>query len=161
MKTLISLAALWLICIYITPAQAALTGTVTITGAVPTACAIIVLPAVGASSIMDISLGDTNRLVATVTETCNDPDGYTVSVAGTNSGDHTGLFIDTVSLDSHPFTINYNGSSVPSGGVVTNTTAPGIGVSKPVRITYGSDNTLTSTAAFTYVEILTFTIAAK
>ncbi len=143
------------------PVQAALSGSVTLTGAVPALCAIVVLPSAGATGITDISAGDTNRTIATVTETCNDPDGYTITMVGANSGNHTGKFVDSVSGAQHAFTITYNGSAVPIGGVVTNTSGPGIGLARTVRITYGVDTSLPSTAGFTYGETLTFTIAAK
>jgi len=147
--------------VYTTIARAATTGTVTVNGQVPAVCAVVVTQEAGASNITDISLGDSNRLIATVNENCNDPDGYTMTVVGTNSTDHTGLFRDSVSNDTHPFTITYNSVAVAAGGVVTNSNAPGHNVDKTVHISYGSDNTLTPSAAFTYAETLTFTIAAK
>jgi hypothetical protein len=143
------------------PAFAAPTGQVTITGNVPIACDLIVQQEAGASSIPDISAGHVDRHIATVTETCNSPDGYTVTMTGANSGDHTGMFVDNVSTDSHPFTIKYNGVSVPPGGVVTDSTLTVFGVQKPVDITYPADETLTGTVADTYEETLTFTISAK
>lgn len=142
-------------------AVAAPMGQVTITGNVPIACDIEVQQDLGATNIPDISAGDTNRQVATITETCNSPDGYTVTVVGTNSGDHAGLFVDIVSGDSHPFTIRYNGNSVPPGGLVTDNTAPAFNVQKIVDITYAADDTLTGTVAATYEETLIFTMLAK
>lgn len=141
--------------------QAAQVGTVTVNGAVPLACNIVVTSEAGASNIADISAGDNDRLIATVTESCNDPDGYTVTVAGSNSGDHNGLFIDSVSSDSHPFLIAYNGVPVPAGGLVTDAIAPVNNLNRDVRISYGSAPLLTPTVGFTYAETLTFTIAAK
>lgn len=143
------------------PATAATTGQVTITGNVPIACDLLVQQEPGADNIPDISAGHVNRHVATVTETCNSPDGYTVTVTGSNSGDHTGMFVDVVSADSHPFTISYNGTSVPPGGIVTDSTVPVFGVQKNVDITYPADETLSGTVANTYEETLTFTISAK
>lgn len=142
-------------------ATAATTGQVTITGNVPIACDLLVQQETGADNIPDISAGHTNRHVATVTETCNSPDGYTVTLTGSNSGDHTGMFVDIVSTDSHPFTISYNGISVPPGGIVTDSTTLTFGVQKNVDITYPADETLTGTVANTYEETLTFTISAK
>jgi hypothetical protein len=142
-------------------AVAASTGQVTITGNVPISCNLAVQQDEGAVSIPDISAGDTNRQIATVTETCNSPDGYTVTVVGTNSGDYTGLFVDSVSSDTHPFTIRYNGVAVPPGGIVTDATAPAFDVQKTVDITYAADSTLTGTVADTYQEILVFTMSAK
>jgi len=141
--------------------QAALTGTVTINGKVPAVCDIVVTPEAGASNITNIAAGDTNRVVATVNENCNDPLGYTVTVVGTNSSDHTGLFRDSVSNDTHPFTITYNSIAVPSGGIVTNVNAAGINLNRTVSISYNANPALTPSAGFTYAETLTFTIAAK
>jgi hypothetical protein len=142
-------------------ATAAPTGQVTITGNVPIACDLLVQQETGADNISDISAGHANRHVATVTETCNSPDGYTVTLTASNSGDHTGMFVDIVSTDSHPFTISYNGISVPPGGIVTDSTTLTFGVQKNVDITYPADETLTGTVANTYEETLTFTISAK
>lgn len=143
------------------PAGAAQVGTVTVNGAVPIACDVIVTPEAGASNIADISAGDTDRAIATVNENCNDPDGYTVTVVGTNSGNHTGRFVDSISADGHDFTIKYDGNAVPMGGVVTDSNAPGIGLGKTVEISYAANPNLTATTGFTYAETLTFTIAAK
>lgn len=142
-------------------AIAATTGQVTITGNVPIACSLLVQQESGADNIPDISAGHASRHVATVTETCNSPDGYTVTLAGTNSGDHTGMFVDVISTDSHPFTISYNGISVPPGGIVTDSTTLTLGVQKNVNIAYSADETLTGTVANTYEETLVFTISAK
>lgn len=142
-------------------ANAAPTGTVTINGQVPAVCDVIVTPQAGAANIADISAGDTNRVVATVNENCNDPDGYTMTVVGTNSSDNTGLFVDAVSGDTHPFTIAYDSVSVPPTGIVTDVNAAGINLDKSVQITYASDGTLTPSAGYTYAETLTFTISAK
>lgn len=142
-------------------AAAAQTGQVTITGSVPILCDLEVQQEAGAVSIPDISAGATNRHVATVTETCRSIDGYTVTVRGTNSGDHTGMFVDTVSTDSHPFTIRYNGVPVSPGGVVTDSAIAVFSVQKTVDITYPADATLTGTVADTYEETLTFTMSAK
>lgn len=142
-------------------AHAAQSGTVTLTGKVLQACNIIVTAAAGASNIADISAGDTDRAIATVNESCNDPSGYKVEVKGSHSGDHTGLFVDTISGDSHPFSIRYGGSPVSSGGIVTDVTVPGINLDKDVRISYDADAGLTPSSGFTYGETLTFTITAK
>ncbi len=148
-------------CLFSPLATAATTGEVTITGNVPIACDLLVQQEAGADNIPDISAGHTNRHVATVTETCNSPDGYTVTVTGSNAGDHTGMFVDIVSSDSHPFTIRYNGISVPPGGIVTDSTAPAFEVKKNVDITYPADETLSGSVANTYEETLTFTISAR
>jgi hypothetical protein len=143
------------------PAMGATVGQVTITGNVPIACDIVVVDEPGAANITDISTGATNLLVATVTEICNDPDGYTVTMVGTNSGDHTGEFVDTVSGDNLPFTVRYNSIAVPVGGVVTDSSTVAASLDRPVDITYAADDTLTGSVSDTYEETLTFTISAK
>ena len=149
------------LCLVCLPAVAATTGQVTITGNVPIACSLDVQQEPGAVGIPDISAGFTNLRVATVTETCNSPDGYTVTVRGVNSQDHTGMFVDSVSSDSHPFTVAYDGVSAPPGGVVTNSATFALNVVKPVDITYPANATLTGSISDTYEETLVFTIAAK
>jgi hypothetical protein len=151
----------FLFCLFLLPfrSEAATQGTVTLTGRVPQACDIVVTTEAGATNIADISAGDTDRLIATVNESCNDPQGYTVTVVGTNSGDHTGTFREPGG-DEHPFTLKYDGVAV-SSAIVTDVNAPGINLDKEVRISYGTDATLTPTAGFDYAETLTFTVAAK
>ena len=148
-------------CLACPPAAAAPTGQVTITGSVPLVCSLEVQEEPGAASIPDISVGHTNRHVATVTEICNSPDGYTVTVRGVNSGDHTGMFVDSVSSDSHPFTVAYDGVSAGPGGIVTNSASTAFNLLKKVDITYPANTTLTGTVSDTYEETLIFTIAAK
>jgi hypothetical protein len=148
-------------CLACLPAAAAPTGQVTITGSVPIVCSLELQQEPGAAGIPDISAGHTNRHVATVTETCNSPDGYTVTVRGVNSGDHTGLFVDSVSGDSHPFTVSYDGVSAASGGLVTNSASTAANLQKTVEITYPANVALTGAVSDTYEETLVFTISAK
>ncbi len=140
-------------------AKAASAGSVTITGKVPVSCNIAVAAASGASNIADISQGGTNLLVATVTENCNDPSGYSVTLAGTNSASYTGLFKDSVSNATQAFTVTYNGSTV-SSATLTDVAAPA-NVAKDVRITYAANPNLTGSVGYTYAETLTFSITAK
>lgn len=161
MKTGVKFCLVFIVFLGAIPAVAADSGNVNITGSVPVSCDLDVAAEAGASNIANIASGDTNRLVATVTETCNASSGYSVTLLGTNSTNHTGLFIDSVSTDSHPFTLNYNGSAVNAGGVVTDVAAPTDGVDKSVRISYGSNAGLTGSVAPTYTETITFTITAK
>lgn len=147
--------------------RAATVGTITINGNVPIVCEITVTSSTsggvnGTENIGDISLGGTDIAVATVNEKCNDPDGYTVTIAGTNSTDETGLLTDTVSGDTHPFSVTYDNVAVSSPTVAdVGAISTGVDTSKVVEITYAVDASLTGTVASTYTETLTFTIAAK
>ena len=142
-------------------AVGATTGQVRLTGSVPLLCELSVQQEPGAIDIPDISAGHTGRHIATVTENCNSPSGYTVTVSAANTSDHTGQFVDTVSNDAHPFTLSYNGIAVNPGGVVTDNPSVAVNVQKNVTITYPEDPTLTGAVASTYEETLTFTISAK
>lgn len=152
---------LWAACFICQSAVAAGTGDITITGNVPILCSLDVQQEPAAVSIPDISAGHANRHIATVTENCNSPDGYTVTMRGVNAGDHTGMFVDAISTDSHPFTIAYDGVTVGPGGVVTDSASTAFNRVKPVDISYPANNTLTGSISDTYEETLVFTIAAK
>lgn len=142
------------------PAFAAKTGEVKITGSVPVSCDITVQQESGAVGIPDISIGATNRAVAIVTESCNSQSGYRVSLTTTNGKSYTGLFVDTASGDKQPFTINYGGTTVTQS-VVTDSAATASGLQKPVTISYAANPKLTGTTSATYTETLTFTISAR
>ena len=143
-------------------AQAATTGDVLVTGSVPIACDLEVTRETGAIDIPDISAGDTDRHIGTVTETCNSPNGYTVSLVTANFvSDPQGKFVDTVSTHWHPFDIKYDGVLVDASGIVTDSSTVAVGLQKPVEITYTPNPDLAGTVTPTYQETLTFTISAK
>ena len=159
MKTAITACATVLL--LAAPVFAATTGQVKITGNVPVACDLEINTEPGASNITDLSVGHPNLHVAVAVETCNDPDGYIVTMGGGNSASHEGKFVDAVSGDEHPFTVTYNGVNVSAGGVVTDSSTVAVNLQKPVHITYPADASLSGTVADTYEETLTFTISAK
>lgn len=137
------------------------TGHLKINGKVPELCELNVKATPKSKDILDISRGDTNRLVGYVYEKCNDANGYTVTMVSRNAGDFTGLFIDSESKSSHAFAVAYNGK-LAKRNVVTDSKTPAVDfIEKPVTITYGANTNLASSETFTYSEMLTFTIAAK
>lgn len=132
---------------------------ITITGTVPIVCQISVA-GTGNEDIADLTQAQTDLNVATVTENCNDPDGYTVTIDPTNTTDHTGKFVDSVSGDENPFTIKYNDVAL-SGTTITDTAGTANDVDKSVKISYAANSSLTGSVSNTYAETLTFTITAK
>ena len=134
-------------------------GSLTIAGKVPLSCNIAVTPTSDASHIADLSQGNAGLLVATVSENCNDPNGYSVSIAGANSASFTGLFKDTASHAALPFSVTYDGATV-SSATVTNALAPA-NTAKDVRIAYAATANLSGSAGYTYAETLIFAITAK
>ena len=148
-------------CLLCVPGLAATIGEVTITGVVPIQCGIAVQQEAGAVNIPDISAGNTGLQVATVTEDCNSPVGYTVTMQGVNSGNNTGLFVDAVSSGTQPFTVTYGGVSVGAGGIVTDSATTAFNRISPVAIAYSAKSTLIGSISASYAETLTFTVTAK
>lgn len=136
------------------------TGDVTIRAQVPLDCNIAIEDKPG-TLIDDLSAGATNLLVAEVTEVCNDPDGYVVSVESGRTGLHKGEFFEPTLSATHEFDIYYNGTLVDMDKIGREETSVTTGTISPVTITYLEDRTLPATAAHTYVETLVFTIAPK
>jgi hypothetical protein len=160
---LIVLAALFIAA----PAFAQLTGTLNLAGQVGKNVAIVVTPNAAASAL-DLSdssytTSGTALTVASVNEKSNF--GYDVTVYSANSGQ----LIDSVSSDAMNYALTYNGVDIgqpPSSATPLNITnsavrTGGLGVDKSVGIYYTPDAALTASAAFTYVDTLTFTISAK
>jgi len=101
---------------------AATTGSLTISGTIPAATSITVNPSVGYSSL-DLVNGETNKVVAVVTEKNNTLLGYSVTLASSNSGllkngtlgsiNYTAKYNNViVTLSSTPQTITTQGSQV-------------------------------------------------
>lgn len=135
-------------------------GNVTIQAKVPLDCNILIENKSGIL-IDDLSEGASDLLVAEVTEVCNDPDGYVVSVESARTGLHKGEFLEPTLNAKHEFDIYYNGSLVVVDKIAREETGVTTGTVSPVTITYLEDRTLPATAAHTYVETLKFTIAPK
>ncbi len=112
------------------------------------------------ASGLNLEASQTNLLVATVTEKCNRPGGYTVSVQSANLGSLKGMEGNT---DTVAYTMTYGGAAISltaGGATVTpdgTKTGPS-GISKEVRISYTGNDFLTED---TYTDTLTFTIAAE
>ena len=144
------------------PAQAATEGTLNLSGSIAAACSIVVTPTAAASSL-DLVAGETDTNVATVSENCNDADGYTVTVeTDTFAGSSATLQgPETYQAD---FSIKYDGAGVTFTAAdtpvtVTDSVDPTDGDNDvPVLINIASE---AAYVAGTYSAVLTFTIAAK
>ncbi|MGK5088446.1 fimbrial protein [Bdellovibrionota bacterium FG-2] len=138
--------------------QAATTGTITLSGAVAAATAIVVTPAAGYNAL-DLSTTQSNLNVATVREINNTTLGYTVKVASTNAG-----LLKNGTLGSVTYTAQYNSSGFTLSATpqTVTTSAPAnsiVNVTKPLTVSY------TGTAAEnlmqgSYSDTLTFTITS-
>ena len=141
------------------PAIAATTGSITISGTVPAATAIVVTGSTGYNNL-DLAATATNLQVATVNETNNTTNGYTVTVASTNAGQ-----LKNGTLGSVTYTAKYNSTAFTlsnAAAQVTNAPAANaiVNVSKPLTISYTGAAAGTLMTG-TYSDTLTFTIAAN
>ena len=145
-----------------TNANAATEGTLNLSGSIAAACSIVVTPTAAASAL-DLVSGETDTNVATVSENCNDADGYTVTVETDTFGSGSARLQgpETYTAD---FSIKYAGSAVTftvadTPVTVTDTTDPTDGDNDEAVLI-----NIASAAAYvagTYSAVLTFTIAAK
>lgn len=137
-----------------------------LSGAVPPILELSVQGSGGASTLTPSS-NTSGEQIAVVFETCNDADGYTVTMVSTN-GDgadaNTGVLLGTDEGETLTYTVSYNESAISltdGTAVVTDasskTAASGVG--KILRVTY--DGSSSNLAADTYTDTLTFSIAAK
>ena len=139
-------------------AHGATTGSITISGSVPVATAIVVTSVTGYNNL-DLTASPVNLTVANVREINNTANGYTVTLASTNAGQ---LKNGTSAL---AYTAKYNNVTVTlSATATTVTTSPPstavVNVVKPFTVSYTGAAAETMTAG-TYSDTLTFTIAAN
>jgi spore coat protein U-like protein len=142
-----------------TPAFAASTGNLDLSGTVAAACDVTVSP-VPIASNLPLSSTQVDLLVGSVSETCNDANGYTLTAQSSNS---SALLPAGGGTDSVPYTFRYDGTirSLTGGAAeVTNVSAPtgAAGVSKSIQLSYANPGFI---AADTYTDTIVFTIAAK
>ena len=147
-------------------ASAQVSNTLSLSGDVATLLALAIAPS-GADSL-DLEGGAVNdATIATITEFCNDADGYTVSVTSANGqalGTNVGILQGGDHSENAEYTLKYDNSPVSLlGGTATvtnsNDKTVAAGVSRSLKITY--DESSSNLAADTYTDTLTFTITAK
>ena len=145
-----------------TPAFAASTGDLDLSGSVVAACDVSVTPVAGVADNLPLTSAQSGLNVGSVNETCNDADGYTVTAQSANSSVLQPL--GPTSTDSVAYTFSYNGTGVDlsSGAAMTVTDASAPtgsgGSSNLVDISYANPGFI---EADTYTDTITFTIAAK
>ncbi len=147
-------------------AQAATSENLNLSGSVASILSIAVSANATASGL-GLTSSTAGSDIGVVTETCNDADGYTVSVTSANGVTQSaanGVLIGGSHSETLSYSLTYNSSAVTfvnGVGEVTNVnekTAAG-GVAKTVQIIY--DPTSSNLAADSYSDTLTFSIAAK
>lgn len=129
-------------------------GIVNLNGAVALVCSISISSSGATTTFANMAQGTSATLIGTVTEICNDVNGYKVTLSTTNNANFKGSATSALI----PYTLTYNGSAVTfASGSATLTpsgsrTTP-LGVSKALNLTFPSgfytsdsyDDTLTIT----------------
>jgi hypothetical protein len=153
----------------VTQVGAATQGSIPLSGTVGTVCSITVNQQAGATTLT-LTASQTNLLIATATENCNDHNGYFVTVmsrnAGTPAGQGKAFLGGAVSgnPDKVPYTISYAGTTLTldatgaARGKDTTFKTTGQGVTSNVTITYTGVSNL---GADTYSDTITLTIGGK
>ena len=144
----------------------ATSGNLGLSGSVPVILELTVNPTAAATTLTPS--GDVSSVsIGTVVESCNDADGYTVSVSSSNGvtdSANTGVLTGATAGEDLAYTLSYGGANVSfSSGSATVTDviakSSADGDVKDVLITY--DGSSSNLAADSYSDTLTFTIAAK
>ncbi len=133
-------------------AQASNTGTIRLQGTVQDVCQVSVTDA-GVN--LDLEAGERAREVATINETCNDYDGYTISFASSNKGKLKSN--DGVTID---YTIDYDKSRNARLNRTLNVqrSKAQFRQTYPLKVSLDSSN---SRIAGTYTDTVTVTVRAK
>lgn len=113
------------------------------------------------NEIQDLSAGATKKVVGTISEKSRNRNGYTVSMVGVNSGNHTGLFVDEDSGAKLPFTVFYDGVEVTDTVVINSNKRAKRAIEREISISFEADSSLPSSNGYSYKETLQFTISAK
>ena len=143
-----------------TPAKA---DALPVQGIVAVACTISTSDA-GAGTL-DLSSSKTDVTIANVTESCNDANGYSVSIATTN-GTTGGLLVSQnvngANSTDLSYSIKYDGSAVTiSSGSGTGATRSGFTASQTVALAVTYTSPGGGLPADTYTDTLTLTITAS
>lgn len=95
-------------------AQAASRASLFLEGTIEIICDLFVDPVIGSLTTLDITNGETARLVATVTETTNNPNGYRIDMESVN----TGQLQHNNGTSQTAYTIAYDGAAALAPGAV-------------------------------------------
>lgn len=129
-------------------------GTLVLTGVVPSTFNLTVTPNATASAL-DITGGEVNKLVAVVNETSNNNAGYKIQFSSANNG-----LLKNGTIDSVTYQLSYNGGTAVTPTLVAATVktsnAAAFGVNNNVNITFpAKPNALNGT----YTDTVTVTIS--
>ena len=141
------------------------TATLTIQGTVSSVTSISITPQNNYNDL-DVSSGETDKVVGIATEKCNSRLGYTVTLSSLNAGTGSQAFLKAVTAgnsDVINYSITYNGtivSLVSGSSEVTNVSSrtAASGVTKDIAVTIAGSQWANTD---TYTDTLTLDISAK
>lgn len=140
--------------LFASSALAASSGSLVLSGSVATNCSLSVN---SNNTNLDIVGGESNKLVATISENCNDPNGYKVSVSSSNNGYLVNGNTKT------PYALSYDGG--PAVSLISNQVAKTVNSLTSATSTASNVSVnvtaLTNALAGTFSDTLIFTITAE
>lgn len=144
----------------VAPARATNNNNVSIplSGSVALSCAVADSSSGATTTFSDLTQGASGVLIGTITETCNDKNGYKVTLATTNNANFKGSSTNTLV----PYSLSYNSNAVTfASGIATITpsgtqTGPS-GVAKALNISFSSGFYV----ADAYSDTITVTMASN
>lgn len=146
------------------PAQAANNNNVTIplSGTVAAICTVADSASGATTTFGDMTTGQTATLIGTVTETCNDRDGYKVTLTTTNFAGGSPNFKGSSTSALVPYSLTYNGNALTyfSGTATVTSSGTGTGsngVSKQLKISFAGG----FLTADSYSDTITITMASQ
>jgi hypothetical protein len=145
-------------------AQAANNNNVTIplSGTVATTCTVANNATGATTTFTDMTTGASGVLIGTVTETCNDKNGYKVTLTESNFSASSPSFKGSSTNTLIPYSLSYNGTAVnfPSSTATitpSGTQTSATGVAKALNITFAAS----LYTADTYSDTITITMASQ
>jgi len=146
------------------PAAAANNNNVAIplSGTVATACTVADSATGATTTFGDMTTGQSGTLVGTITETCNDKNGYKVTLSTANFSSGSPNFKGAGTSTLVPYALTYNGTGLTwSAGTATitpsGTQTGASGVAKQLKITFAGG----FLAADSYSDTITITMASQ
>ncbi|MGO8921233.1 MAG: hypothetical protein ACLQJR_35565 [Stellaceae bacterium] len=144
-------------------ADAQTTGKITLSGTNTQSCTLAISPA-GSYNSLNLGSTATNTSIGTSVESCNDLNGYTVTVASTNGGpDLTGHASGNTATLAYGViygsnTLTFSGGSATADSFTTYVPATNYNNTISIGVAYAGTPNL---PADTYTDTLTFTLTAK
>jgi hypothetical protein len=136
--------------------------TIPLSGTVATTCTVANNATGATTTFTDMTTGASSVLIGTITEICNDKNGYKVTLTESNYSASSPSFKGSSTNTLIPYSLSYNGSAVSFPSSTATLTPAGTqtsatGVAKALNITFAAS----LYTADTYSDTITITMASQ